>query len=489
MVGICGNVGLSLEICFLQGVIDMAKKLVIEPVTRIEGHAKISLDVDTADDIIHAHLHVLEIRGFEKFVEHMELSKMPLITARICGVCPAAHHLAAAIAIENGSGVDIPEEAKRLRELLYMGHVLHSHALSCFVLLGPDVFSGIGATQGERTIFHLLSSKPESAKKALKLRSIGQRIVEIVGGRGVHPVTAVPGGMASRPSMDEMNTIIQWGKEAIGILEELIPNVVEALNSLESLRSSAVLNACSAALSRNGIVDFLQGDIRVIDNKGSAERSFPPQHYGDHLVEKVMPGSYMKAVHLKGPEEKRYFVGPLARINVNDSFSTPKATAMMQAFKKSGGPRLSIIDIIEARLIEMVHCAERIVDVASNPPGNGRLRVDVRPHAGRYIGAVEAPRGILIHDYSADDEGLVTAANLIVATQNNYFAIDDAIKSVARHLKKAGNDILFMNGIEFSVRCFDPCLSCATHCAGKMPMIVELRRDGKVMRTITQEAS
>ncbi|HRW78579.1 MAG TPA: nickel-dependent hydrogenase large subunit, partial [Candidatus Sabulitectum sp.] len=193
-------------------------KLVIDPVTRIEGHARITLDIDDSGKVEKGHLQVLEIRGFEKLLEGMELFKMPLITARICGVCPAAHHMASVTAIENGLGVKITDTAKRLRELMYMGHILHSHALSNFVLTGPDLLQGLDAPHDQRNVFQLLKLQPEAVKKMLRLRSIGQRIVEIVGGRGVHPVTSIPGGLASAPSAEEMSNMTEWGGEALGIL-------------------------------------------------------------------------------------------------------------------------------------------------------------------------------------------------------------------------------------------------------------------------------
>jgi F420-non-reducing hydrogenase large subunit len=465
----------------------MAKKIIIEPITRIEGHAKVTIDLNDNDEVIDGRLYVLEIRGFEKFVQHMELGKMPLITARICGVCPAAHHLAAAIAIENGCAITIPPEAQLLRELLYMGHILHSHALSCFVLLGPDVVGGVGAPPKERNIFHMLSTQPELAKKALRLRSIGQKIVEIVGGRGVHPVVAVPGGMASRPTPDEMKNMAQWGHEALGIVEEIRPKLIEMLAKLEPVRASSVIVPLPMALSKDGVVDFLQGECRALDEQGATQLSFTGAQYSDHLIENIMPGSYMKSVRLKGKPDRPYFVGPLARLMVNSSFSTPKASTLLNEFKKSVGTKPTIIDFIGARLIEMVHCAQRIIELSSQSAGTGALCVEVKPREGRFVGIIEAPRGILIHDYSADSEGQVTSANLIVATQNNYDAINSAIIAVARHFQPAHDENLFMNGIEFAVRCFDPCLSCATHVAGRMPMKIEFQRNGKTIRTISKE--
>lgn len=463
----------------------MKEKIYVDPVTRIEGHAKIELDLNDSGGITGGHLQVLEIRGFEKLLEGMELFKLPLITGRICGVCPAAHHLVSVSAIENGLGVDIPPDAGLLRELMYMGHILHSHSLSTFVLTGPDVLVGIGARPEDRNVLALLSMAPEIVKKVLRLRSIGQKIVEIVGGRGVHPVTSVPGGQAYRPTPDETVKIGLWGAEAEKLVKELSQVLLKKLENIEELNRIAEIPYHSMALTDNGRVAFMQNTCRVIDPSGNEERTFTADRYADNLVEHPMQGSYMRSVRLKGgSEEKKFFVGPLARLNVNEHFSTPGADALLQDFRSGGSPRLSAIDYLQARLIEMTHCAERITEICGGELGDGPIMEAVSPAGGRFTGMIEAPRGILIHDYEADEDGKVTAANLIVATQNNYDAIDHAITALTRHFKKSGDDNLLMNGAEFALRCFDPCLACATHAAGRMPMKVELRKDGRVVRTI-----
>jgi F420-non-reducing hydrogenase large subunit len=464
----------------------MGQTITVNPVTRVEGHAKILLDLDDSGQVQHAHLQVMEIRGFEKLVEKMELFKMPQIIARICGVCPAAHHLASVIAIENGLGVTPPAEAKLLRELLYVGHILQSHTLSTFFLAGPDILMGIDAKPESRNVFGLLGLDAELAKKVLRLRSIGQRTVEAVGGRGVHPVTAIPGGMSARPDKELQAKIAEWGREALTLMDEVLPRVEQHMAALEEVRGIAKLPEFSLGLSKNGAVDFLEGDALVTGGQNGQERSFSSDSYSDNFIEHVMPASYMKAVRLKAAEEISCFVGPLARLNVNTKFSTPKANAALQGFQSKGRPRLSALDFVEARLVEMIHCAERMVEITEKELSGGALRVKAEPAAGRYRGMIEAPRGILIHDYTADNQGRISQANLIVATQNNYDAIDSAITAVAGHFMPMNNDNQLMNSMEFALRCFDPCLSCATHAAGRMPMQILLRRDGEVVRTITR---
>jgi F420-non-reducing hydrogenase large subunit len=468
----------------------MGSRIVVNPVTRIEGHAKIILEIEDSGDLKSAHMQVLEIRGFEKLLQGMELLKMPQMTARLCGVCPAAHHLVATAAIEQGMGVTPPTDAGLLRELLYAGHVLHSHALSNFVLTGPDILLGINAPADQRNVFNLLAINPELSKTLLRIRSIGQRTVELVGGRGVHPVTAIPGGMASRPNAEKLEIMAGWGEEATGSLEEVIGILKPKLEELAPLREATQLPYHSLALSNNGAVDLLEGEWVVVDPEGNEERRFAGPDYGDNLVEHVMPGSYMKSVQLKNPGPENFFVGPLARLNVNSKMTTPKAQAHLDSFRASGKPRLSAVDFIEARLIEMLNCAERINAIAGGEIGDGPVRVDVPAvKAGRYVGVIEAPRGILVHDYTADDDGRISEVNLIVATQNNYDAIDSAIEGLARHYLPENDDEQLLNGVEFAMRCFDPCLACATHTAGKMPMIVEMRRGNELVRTIRRGAA
>jgi F420-non-reducing hydrogenase large subunit len=466
----------------------MTERVVISPVTRIEGHARIVLELDGEGKVDSGHLEVLEIRGFEKLLEGMELFKMPQMTARLCGVSPGAHHLAAVMAIENGLGIEPPADARLLRELLYVGHALHSHALSTFVLTGPDMLVGIDAEPAMRSILSMLQLDAELAKKVLRVRSIGQRVVEIVGGRGVHPVTAIPGGMAARPSKDKLELIAGWGREALQLLEEVGSKLCEKLLPFDDLKTDAEVPFHSLALSQDGKHNLLDGTWVVLDSDGNEERRFAGSDYADHLIEHVMPGSYMKSVRLRGETERYFFVGPLARLNVNEAISTAKASAALTAFRASGKPRTAAIDNIGARLVEMFHFAERMTEIAKTELGDGPLSVPASPKEGRFVGAIEAPRGILVHDYHADETGRITSVNFIVATQNNYHAIDQAVTAFARHFMPEQNDDLLINGVELALRCFDPCLACATHLAGKMPMEIEVRHDGELVRKIARRS-
>lgn len=461
----------------------MSTVLSIDPVTRIEGHAKILLDLGPGGEVQGGHLEVLEIRGFEKLVERMELARMPQVTGRICGVCPAAHHLASVIALERGAGVEPPPGATLAREILYVGHLLHSHALSTFVLVGPDVALGVDADPAQRNVFGLLKVYPEVAKKALSLRSIGQRVVETLGGRGVHPVAAVPGGMASLPTEDQWRQLASWGREAVALVEELADVVVSKLDLLREAASASQLGMASLALSRNGTPGFLGGEAVVVDGSGAVIRRFQVDEYASHLEEHVMPKSYMKSVLLRGTPALPFMVGPLARLNVSKNLGTPRADELAQRFKERWGVAGSPLAYLEARVVEMVYCAERLASLSQVDLPQGPARVPVELGEGRYVAAIEAPRGLLVHDYTADDHARVVHANFIVATQNNYHAIDAAIKALAGHFRPKGDQAL-MNGVEFALRCFDPCLSCATHAAGQMPLLIVERQGGEVVRVL-----
>lgn len=463
----------------------MTKQMLIDPATRIEGHARIVLNLDDGGQVVSGRLHVLEIRGMEKLLQGSELFKMPQITARICGVCPAAHHMAAVVAIEQGLGVTAPRNAQILRELLYAGHVLHSHALSTFVLAGPDLLMGIGAPPEKRNIFALLGLDPELGRKALRLRSIGQRTVEAVGGRGVHPVTAIPGGMSSRPKPETLAVIRDWGTEALNLLGDLVAKIQDKLDALEDLRSAMMLSMPSVALIQDGKHTYLEGELTVKAIAEGPARTIPNKDYAALLAERVVPDSYMKSVLLRNPDGTPFFVGPLARLNLAKRMPTPRANEALERFKSREVMRGSALDFIEARLVEMLGCAEHLAELPSTLDDGG-ICVEAKPQAGRYVGVVEAPRGILVHDYTADKDGRVEAVNFIVATQTNYEAIDAAITGVARKLMPQEDENLLLNGVEFALRCFDPCLACATHASGQMPMEVELRHGGRLERTISR---
>ncbi|GFO65574.1 Ni/Fe hydrogenase subunit alpha [Geomonas paludis] len=469
----------------------MKKTLKIDPVTRIEGHAKVFIDLDAAGKLESAGLVVNELRGFEKILIGMEADRMPHVTARICGVCPTAHHLAACNALDNAAGVAPPPAALLLRELMYLGHIIHSHSLSIFVLQGPDLVLGLDAEPGQRNIVGIVAANPELAKMALALRSIGQRINEMVGGRGTHPVTSVAGGIAFVLEKEKHKVLKGWVAEAKKLLPKVAPAVkgllLKALQDHPAMAADWVVPSWGLGTVHEDRVSLIQGKLRAIDEQGAARAEFGVEEYHRYLQESVVEWSYMKKVRLNLDGELHdYRVGPMARMNVARRFGTELADAEYAEFCRLGGtPCHTTVFQTYAKLIEIIWAVERAEEILREKEIWGETRVPVRFQGGRGVGHVEAPRGTLIHDYQIDDQGIVRSANLIVATQQNYSIINRSIEQSAQsHVIDRPNDQALMNAVEFSIRCYDPCLSCATHAVGRMPMQVIIRKDGETVRTL-----
>jgi F420-non-reducing hydrogenase large subunit len=468
----------------------MRQTISIDPVTRIEGHARVFLDLDDAGALESAGLVVNELRGFERILVGMEADRMPLITARICGVCPSAHHLAASKALDRAAGVEPPPAAKLIRELLYMGHFIHSHALSLFVLQGPDLVLGIDADPAVRNVVGVVAAVPEIAKKALRLRTIGQRINEMVGGRGIHPVTSVAGGVTFVLEEDRRRTLRGWIDEAVPLGVELAgiarSLLLKQLDLHPSLLAGWLQETWHQGTHQDGVLNLYDGLVRQIDATGKVRRDFDVADYDQYLTESTFDWSYMKPVMTRdGDTTAMYRVGPQARLNAVTSTGTPTADALLADMRSTfGHPVNHVVLQIYARVIELVYACERAKILIEDEAIMGPTRVPVRFTGGRGVGHVEAPRGTLIHDYTIDDRGVVRAANLIVATQQNYAAINKSIEQAAvTHVLDRG-DGQVLNAIEFAIRCYDPCLSCATHAVGQMPLELVFRQRGQVLRTV-----
>jgi F420-non-reducing hydrogenase large subunit len=462
----------------------------IDPVTRIEGHAKVLLDLADDGSLKSGGLVVNELRGFERILIGVAADQLPLITARICGVCPSAHHLAACKALDNAAGVEPPPAGKKLRELLYMGHLIHSHSLSLFVLQGPDLIMGLDADPAVRNIVGVVQAEPEIAKKALRLRSLGQKINELVGGRGVHPVTGVGGGITFTLDQEKHKTLHAWASEAVtlgaelaGVAKTLLLRLVE--KSPEVLEKWE-LPTWYMGTVQDGTLNFYEGSLRVMDAQGRIVREFDTADYDQHLTEAAWDWSYMKPMYVRdGDELRTYRVNTLGRINIAERLGTPIAQQELEAFRAQfGRPCHNTLMHIYARVIELVYACERAKELLEHKDIWGETRVPVRFRGGRGTGHVEAPRGTLIHDYEIDEDGIVRSANLIVATQQNYEAINQSImQAVATHVNDRADEGL-LNALEFAIRCYDPCLSCATHAVGYMPLDVEIRRVGETVRQL-----
>lgn len=468
----------------------MKKSFRIDPVTRIEGHARVFIDLDEAGQLERAGLVVNELRGFEKILVGMEADRMPHVTARICGVCPTAHHIAASNALDHAAGVTAPPAAKLLRELMYLGHIIHSHSLSIFVLQGPDLVLGLDADPATRNIVGIVQANPGLAKMALRLRTIGQKINEMVGGRGTHPVTSVAGGIAFTLDQEKKKVLQEWIEEARGLLPAVTPAVkglfMTTLERHPSLLSEWVVPSWSLGTVQDERASFIEGKLRAVDETGAVRLEFEVEEYDRYLQETVVDWSYMKKVHLKAEGLREYRVGPMARINAARRFGTDLADAECAELAKLGGlPCHGTVFQTYAKLIEIIWAIERADQIVNDHAIWGETRVPVTFKGGRGVGHVEAPRGTLFHDYQIDERGVVRAANLIVATQQNYSIINRSIEQSARtHVVERPNDAALLNAVEFSIRCYDPCLSCATHAVGRMPLEVVVRRGGERVKVI-----
>ena len=464
----------------------MGRTIVINPVTRIEGHAKVDIELNDADQVVGARLQVLEFRGFEKFVEGMQVELMPTLTTRICGTCPHAHHLVAAKCTDAVLGAVPPRAAVLQRQLLNAGSIIHSHAIHFFALAGPDLLLGLSSCKEDRNIVSLLRAEPELAKKALRLRSLGQKISEIVGGRGTHPVTAVAGGMAMPLNDEKLVQLRSMAAEALELSRFALEAGKKVLDSRADLIELLPLVTYDLGTVHGGEWDLYDGALRLCDPEGRVVKEMVSADYRDFMIEEASNYSYSKRVLFRLEDrEVSYRVGPLARLNTCPRLPTPQAQAELEEYRaRFGHPNHHVVLGHYARLIETLACAELAVELTRD---SELLSMDVKSeptHRPRpAIAHVEAPRGVLIHDYAVDDNGLITKANFLVATQHNISSIDATLRLAAERFWKRP-EAEFVNGVEFAIRCYDPCLSCSTHQVGKMPMIISLLRRGEVIHQV-----
>jgi NAD-reducing hydrogenase large subunit len=459
----------------------MAKTITIAPVSRVEGHGKVTIQLNDRNEVERSHFHVVEFRGFEKFCQGRLASEMPVITTRICGICPVSHHLASAKACDDALEVAIPPAAAKLRELMHMGQFIHSHALHFFYLAAPDFVLGPASDPALRNVVGIAQADPELAKKAIRLRQIGQDTIDRVGGRPIHPVTAIPGGM-SRPlshedrfhSSKDMDEAVELAKLAISIGKGVYEKYADLVPKFAPIKTNYM------GLVKNGNLEFYDGVLRLIDQNGQRLEEFDPCDYLQYLGEHVEDWSYLKFPFYKknGYPGGVYRVAPLARLNVADAISTPLANKEFGRWKKlaNGGAVHDTLYYHYARLIELLYAVERARELlADDEIVSADVRVKVDRKAGEGVGVIEAPRGTLIHHYWLDDCGKIEKLNLIVATVQNNPAMDMSVNEVAREFVKGGKiEEGALNMVEMAVRCYDPCLSCATHAIGHMPLVIEL---------------
>jgi len=458
------------------------KRVVIEPVTRVEGHGKVTLLLDADNRVHQARFHIVEFRGFEKFVQGRPFWEVPVLVQRLCGICPVSHNLAASKAMDMIIGATVPAAADKLRRLMHMGQILQSHALHFFHLSAPDLLFGFDAAAGKRSIAGLVAAYPDIARQGVALRRYGQEVIRLTSGKRVHGTGAIPGGMNKNLARDErdhllreIDQVIAWSQAAVELIKAIYSERPDFHNGFGSYRSSFM-----SLVRDDGALDLYHGGLRARDEHGqSIFDHVDYRHYWDYIHEEVKSWSYMKFpfIRARGREQGWYRVGPLARINNCDFIPTRRADAERRIFKEfgAGSATQATLAYHWARMIEMLHAAEVIQELLHDADLQSDDLVSSGERQLRGVGVIEAPRGTLIHHYRINEDEQIVRANLIVATTHNNQAMNEAVRQVAlRYLDGRELTEGLLNHIEVAIRAFDPCLSCATHAIGKMPLAVAL---------------
>ncbi len=473
----------------------MGKTITIDPVTRIEGHAKITLETDNQGEVSAAYFHVTQFRGFEKFCEGRPFYEMPYIMERTCGICPVSHLLAAAKACDALLAVRVPPAAAKLRRILNLAQIIQSHALSFFYLSSPDLLLGMDSDPKDRNIFGVMKSKPELGRGGVHLRKFGQRVIETLAGKRIHPGWVVPGGVNAPLTQEKRDLILSWVPEVLEVTLKSLHWFKQNLeNYREEIRTFANFPSLFMGLvTPDERVGYYDGKIRFTDSLGNiVADNLDPANYPEFLGEAVEPYTFTKFPYYKpmGYPEGMYRVGPLARLNLVDHCGTPLAQQEWVEFRSlERNAVLSSFHYHYARLIEILFCIEHIEEFLNDPD---ILSTHVRSTASlnnlEGVGAAEAPRGTLIHHYRVDEQGLVIWANLIIATGHNNLAMNRGILQAARQFVRSEKLTEGMlNRVEAVIRAFDPCLSCSTHAYGEMPLQIQLRAaDGALLDEIAR---
>lgn len=461
----------------------MPRTITIDPVTRIEGHAKITLILNDDGGIDDAMFHVTQFRGFEKFIEGRPLTEMPAVMARICGICPVSHLMASSKACDDLLAVEIPEVGAKLRRIMNLAQFIQSHALSFFHLSSPDILLGMDSDPTKRNIFGLIQDHPERARDGIRLRAFGQKIIETLGGKRIHPAWTVPGGVNEPLNEERRDKIAQMIPETKAITLRTLDWFKGCLNDFEAeIAAFANFDTLFMGLvTEDGKWEHYDGKLRVTDARGRVMHdSITHREYHEYIGEAVADYTYLKFPYYKpmGYPQGIYRVGPLARVNISSGFGTPLADAELVHFRKGAGyPARSSFHFHWARLLEVLHGVEMIEKHLNEPDIlDTHVRAHARPNRAEGVGISEAPRGTLIHHYRIDlATGQMKWANMIIATGHNNLAMNRGIRQVAERFvdgKKLTEGML--NRVEAVIRTFDPCLSCSTHAIGQMPLHIEL---------------
>lgn len=475
----------------------MGKKIIIDPVTRVEGHGKVTVHLDDNNKVIDAKLHVVEFRGFEKFVQGHPYWEAPMLLQRICGICFVSHHLCGAkalddiIGIGHSTGKNITVTAEKIRRLGHYGQQLQSQVTAYFYLIVPEMLFGMDAPPEQRNVLGLLEANPEMVKRVVALRKWGQEVIKAVLGKKMHGISSVPGGVNQNLSVEARDRLLN-GEEGLISMDEVIDYAQDGLKlfydfhkkNREEVDSFAEFEALNLSLvDEKGNVDYYHGKMRIVDNNKNIVEEFDYHEYLDFFSEGTEEWSYMKFPFLKslGREKGSVRVGPLGRLNVTKAYTTPLAQEALERFHHytKGKSNNKTLHTNWARAIEILHSAELIKELLNDTDLQKDSLILMPPKSdwtGEGIGVVEAPRGTLLHHYKANKEGNITFANLVVATTQNNTVMNRTVRSVAdKYLN--GNDIItegMMNAIEVGIRAYDPCLSCATHAVGQMPLVVTI---------------
>jgi NAD-reducing hydrogenase large subunit len=474
----------------------MARQITIEPVTRIEGHAKITIMLDDMDQVTDARFHVTEFRGFERFVEGRPFWEMAGITARTCGICPVSHLMASAKAGDAILAVTIPPAAEKLRRLMNNGQFVQSHALSFFHLSAPDLILGFDSDPAKRNVFGLIAANPELARKGIRLRQFGQEIIELLGGKKIHPAWTAPGGVRTALTEDGRQHIRAGLPEALATAQLALQLFKDlALKYKEEAISFGNFHTLFMSLvADDGSWENYGGKLRFVDSSlNIVADGIEARQYKDYIGEAVEPWSYMKFPYFKpqGYPHGIYRVGPLARLSVCEKMGSPLADRELTEFRqRDASVQNSSFYYHYARLIEIIACLEQIDKLIDDPDIlSKRLRAEAGVNVLDAVGVSEAPRGTLFHHYQVDEHGLMKKANLIIATGQNNLAMNRMMGQIARHFitgPKIPEGVL--NRMEAGIRAFDPCLSCATHAAGQMPLKITLQRaSGQILDVRTRD--
>ncbi len=461
----------------------------IDPVTRIEGHAKITIQLDDSGQVASARFHVTQFRGFEKLCEGRPFYEMPSLMARICGICPVSHLIASSKACDAILAVAIPANGARLRRMVNLAQILQSHALSVFYLSSPDLLLGMDAAPETRNLFGVAASAPEVARDGIRLRQIGQQIIELLAGRRIHPAWVVPGGVSSPLTEEKRSQILAMLPDGLAAVERSLDRFRGVFRAFpEEIAAFANFPSLFAGLTDgHNNLEFYDGPLRIVDADGEViAANLRPEDYPQYFCEVAEPDSFLKSAYYgkMGYPDGVYRVGPLARLNVVASCGTPRADHELGALRAfAGSPLLSSFHYHQARLIEMLHSIEKLEELLGDADIlNPHVRATAEVNCEEGIGIAEAPRGTLLHHYKVDGSGLVRWANLIIATGQNNLAMNRGVAQAARYFVRNGQlSDGALNRIEAVIRSFDPCLSCSTHAMGAMPLDVEVRSaDGEV---------